>query len=249
MKRLFISIVAIAIAIASSATHFSDETLHYVVFYKWGLIQKDSGDAVLKLTSHGDAYSIELTGRTKSWADKFYEVRDTLRASVQKRGFRPLIYERIAHEGGKYAYDVVHYTYEEQNVNAKVRKYRDRKGEVSTSEATMTARGAAYDMLTVFYYLRTIDYANLEANKRLKTIMFSGSKKETLTLQCLGKEKIKLRDKINRDAWHIRFNFTSSGGKKSSDDIDAWISADAARTPLLVEGSLPIGKVKAILVD
>ncbi len=250
MKRVFFLIAAFAMTLAASAANFADETLRYVIFYKWGLIQKDSGDAVLKLNSQGDTYSIELAGSTKPWADKFYVVRDTLRATVRKQGFRPLSYERIAHEGGKYAHDLLTYYYEGRNVNAKVSKYRDKKGEISTSEAAMTAQGAAYDMLTVFYYLRTIDYANLASNRRLKTVMFSGSKKETLTLQCLGKEKVKLRgDKAAREAWHIRFNFTSAGGKKSSDDLDAWISADAARIPLLVEGSLPIGKVKAMLVE
>lgn len=249
MKRVFILLAAVIVTLTASAVNFADETLRYVIFYKWGLIQKDSGDAELRLTSKGDTYSIELSGRTKPWADKFYVVRDTLRATVRKQGFRPLSYERIAHEGGKYARDLLNYSYDGRNVKANVSKYRDRNGEISTSEASMTAQGAAYDMLTVFYYLRTIDYANLASNRRLKTVMFSGSKKETLTLQCLGKEKIKLRDKKVREAWHIRFNFTSDGGKKSSDDLDAWISADAARIPLLVEGSLPIGKVKAMLVN
>lgn len=249
MKKVFFALAAVITALTATAADFADETLRYVIFYKWGLIQKDSGDAILRLSSKGDSYSIVLAGRTKPWADKFYEVRDTLKATVRKHGFRPLRYERIAHEGGKFARDVLHYTYDGRNVNASVCKYRDKKGNISTSKSSLTAQGAAYDMLTIFYYLRTIDYANLARNRRLKTTMFSGSKKETLTLQCLGKEKVRLRNKKSREAWHIRFNFTSSGGKKSSDDLDAWISTDSARIPLLVEGCLPIGKVKAILVN
>ena len=35
-----------------------------------------------------------------------------------------------------------------------------------------------------------------------------------------------MKDKSKRKAYHIRFNFTMQGGKKSSDDIDCWISGE-----------------------
>ncbi|MDE5812982.1 MAG: DUF3108 domain-containing protein, partial [Muribaculaceae bacterium] len=41
----------------------------------------------------------------------------------------------------------------------------------------------------------------------------------------------------------------SKGGKKTSDDIDAWISKDGRRIPLEIKGSLPLGHVSAYLVN
>ncbi len=38
----------------------------------------------------------------------------------------------------------------------------------------------------------------------------------------------------------------SDGGKKTSDDMDAWISADARRIPVRLEGKLPVGKVHCV---
>ena len=45
-------------------------------------------------------------------------------------------------------------------------------------------------------------------------------------------------------AFHLKLSFTQDNGKKSSDGIDAYISTDANRIPLLVVGKLPIGEVK-----
>ena len=60
----------------------------------------------------------------------------------------------------------------------------------------------------------------------------------------MGKETVKLRDKTSHEAYHIRFNFTTGGNKKSSDDINCWISADNRKIPLLLIGTLPVGEVK-----
>ncbi|MDE6077692.1 MAG: DUF3108 domain-containing protein, partial [Muribaculaceae bacterium] len=61
---------------------------------------------------------------------------------------------------------------------------------------------------------------------------------------CVGEEKLKLRNKTEREAYHIKFNFTTEGKKKSSDDLDAWISTDPKHIPLQIVGSLPIGQVR-----
>ncbi|MBD5355932.1 MAG: DUF3108 domain-containing protein [Bacteroides sp.] len=231
------------------ATEFTNESLNYVITYKWGLIHKDSGDATLKLTNNGDKYDIILTGKTRSWADNLYQVRDTLRCTINKNNFRPLSYTKIAHENGKYSRDEITYSYTGSTVNGLSKRYRyDKEGKLNVTEKNLSGNGTVYDMLSVFYYLRTIDYSKLLSGDVVKATMFSGKKVEQLTVWCVGKEEIKLRDKSKRDTYHIRFKFTQEGKKKSSDDIDAWISTDASHIPLLVVGSLPLGQVKCYYV-
>ena len=53
-------------------------------------------------------------------------------------------------------------------------------------------------------------------------------------------------DKKKYPSYHITFTFTTAGGKTSSDNMDAWISSGTDRIPLLLEGKLPVGKVRAI---
>lgn len=251
MRKLGIFFCLLFVALTSllsEAKGFGNETLHYVISYKWGLIHKDAGEATLRLVNHGDYYNISLTGKTKPWADNFYQVRDTLAGKVRKAGFKPLSYTKVAHEKGKYSRDDIIYSYGGGTVVGNARRTRERDGKISVTEKRLTGSGDVFDMLSVFYFLRDIDYSSLSSGKEVKATVFSGSKVETLTVRCVGKENIKLRDKSRRDAYHIKFKFTTEGKKKSSDDIDTWISTDSSHIPLLVVGSLPVGQVKCYYI-
>lgn len=252
MKKLLVIICIFAAMMSfyvqAQNKDFANETLRYVITYKWGLIHKDAGDATMTLKNNGSTYNIKLVGKTKPWADGFYRVRDTLISVIEKNKFRPLNYTKIAHEGDGYSRDVIDYIYEGSNVKGKVNKYRDKKGQKKSSDLELSATGPTFDMLSVFYYLRTLDPSKLESGKKITSTMFSGSHAETVTIWKVREDKVKMRDGTIRDAWLLRFNFTSKGGKKSSSDIDAWISKDDKRIPLQIRGSLPIGKVNAYLI-
>ncbi|MCH5236657.1 MAG: DUF3108 domain-containing protein [Muribaculaceae bacterium] len=225
------------------------ETLHYVISYKWGLIHKDSGDATITMTPKNNGYELKLTGKTRPWADKLFKVRDTLISDVGKDRFMPTHYTKIAHENGKYSRDDISFKYNGHHVTGHSKKFRQKKdGSIKMSEQDLEGENPVYDMLSVFFFLRNIDYSSLTKGETVKTTLFSGTMVEKLTVKCLGKEKIKLKDKSEREAWHIVFNFTSGGGKKSSDDIDCWISTDSSHIPLLVVGSLPLGQVRCTYV-
>ena len=252
MKKLlyiFVIVAVVCFAGSARAAGFANETLHYVVTYKWGLIHKDAGEATLRLRNAGDKYQIQLSARTKPWADRFYNLRDTLLSTISRQGLKPVSYTRIAHEGGRYNRDVLTYSRTGNTVHAHAACERiNKKGQYFSHENNFKAQGPAYDILSVFYYLRTINYATLTANKAIKVRIFSGSKVETLTVRSVGKEKIKLRNKSVREAYHIKFRFTTDGNKKSSEDISAWISTDPAHIPLQLVGSLPIGQIRCYYI-
>lgn len=247
--RLVLTVVLLcAVGTDASASGFSNEKLRYVISYKWGLIHKDAGEATLSLRRHGGDYRIMLAARTKPWADRIFMVRDTLLATVTADGFRPRNYQKISHEGGKYGKDDITYSYAGNSVTGHCKRYRDKKGKISSSTKTLSAQGPVYDMLTIFYYLRLIDYDRLQKGHAVRSTVFSGSKSETITVKSLGKATIKMRDGTKREAYHIRFNFTTGGKRKSSDDMDTWISTDSSHIPLMLVGSLPIGQVRCYLV-
>lgn len=227
------------------AAGFENENLRYVISYKWGLIHKDAGDATLSLRRNGDRYTVMLAAKTKPWADRFYSVRDTLHGTIRARDLKPVSYTKITHEKGKYARAEIKYSISGQTTHGVAKRYREKDGVPSVTEKTLSATGPVYDMLSVFYYLRKLDYAQLNRNKIYTATVFSGSKKETIKIRSLGVEKIKLKDKSVREAYHIKFNFTQEGGRKSSDDIDTWISTDSAHIPLYLVGRLPVGEVRA----
>lgn len=249
LKTIIVSCVLLLGAFNVFAGTFNNENLHYVISYKWGLIHKDAGEAVLSLKNQGDFYQLRLVGKTKPWADKFYQVRDTLSGKLKKDGLKPLTYTKVAHEKGKYSRDDIKYIYSGNSVDGHAKRVRQKKdGSITSSEKKLSGTWPVYDMLSVFYFLRNIDYARLKNNQVVTATVFSGSKVESITIRCVGEERIKLRDKSERDAYHIKFKFTQAGKRRSSDDIDTWISTDSSHIPLLVVGSLPVGQVKCYYV-
>ncbi|MDE6812042.1 MAG: DUF3108 domain-containing protein [Muribaculaceae bacterium] len=254
MKRLigilgFILLITLLHADLSAAD-FPDETLHYRISYKWGAIRKDGAEATLSLRGSGNKYNLKLTARTLPWVDEFFTVRDTLLASVDKSGFLPLSYSKISHEGGVYRRDDITYSRSGNRTTAHVKRITHKKdGQPERATNNFSATGVAYDMLSVFYYLRTLDYTALERNRITKTSIFSGSQVEVLTIRYAGRKQIKMRNGSRRDAIKITFSFTTDGRRRSSENIEAWISADKSHIPLQLIGKLPIGSVRVDLVD
>lgn len=233
---------------AFSAT-FGKETLKYVISYKWGLVHKDAGEATLSLRVKGDHYYATLTARTKPWADRFFQVRDTLRATMQVSKMRPLRYEKVSHEGGKYNRDIITYTYQGGTTKAGVQRVKVRDGKTKKTTKSFSTRFEAFDMLSIFYYVRSMDFAKLPKGRSVKKVIFSGSNAEFITIRNIGIQTLKLRSGKKVTAYHIKFSFTDDGGKRSSGDMDTWVSTTAPYIPYQLEGDLPIGKVKCYLVS
>lgn len=242
MKRLLTTVllvVAVVLPQQVMGRDYSNETLNYEIVYHWGMIWKHAADATLSIRKTGNGYKAQLTGKTRSWADKVYPVRDTLKCTLNSE-LKPLVYEKLTHEKDYYARDLVKFSYNYSHTNAHCTRYR----KSGTTTIDLSAKSQAYDMLSVFYMLRNLNYDELARNKNYTTVIFSGKEKEYLTINYKGVESIKMRDGSKRQAHRITFRFTQKGGKQSSDNISVWMATDDSRIPLLLVGKLPVGEVK-----
>lgn len=223
-----------------------DETLTYDVIYKWGFINKVAGYATMSLRSDGDNYLTSVHAKNAPWANSIYTLRDTLYSTITKAGLYPINYIYIAHEQGKYKKDVVKFNHSGNTFTADAIRYKRPAGggEMTSSTIELEAQGMTVDMLSAFFYLRTLDFPSMSKGTSNTVNIFSGSKKELLTITYLGKQTIKnAAGKV--PVYYINFTFTRQG-KQSSAPISAWITADTRRIPLKIEGQLPVGKVHAV---
>lgn len=215
--------------------------------YKWGIVNKQAGHATLSLKSDASKYDMMLTAASEPWADKFYMVRDTLIGEVDKSSFRPLVYKKLSHEGGEHKQDIVVYSYSGKTVTGKcTRKKWDKKYNLILDEKrTLTASGTTIDMLTAFYYMRKLAYPSMKAGQIESVNIFSGKRKEILTIRYLGQESVKVDNKTY-DTYHISFTFYNpdNPNQQTSDPMEAWISSDSQRIPIKLEGKLKVGKVQ-----
>ncbi len=232
----------------SASAITAPETLHYKVMYKWGLIHKQAGTATLTIEKTADGYNTLLTAQSAPWADKFFMVRDTLIGHMSSNPAHPFRYEKIAHEGGEVKHDVVSYRYEGSKVYGDCIRKVWKKGKLSVEETrTLEADGEAIDMLSSFFFMRNLPFEKMAPGDQRVIPIFSGKRKETLSLRFIGAEEITV-DKQTFKVYHITFIFTSKGGTKTSDDMDAWLSVEPGHVPIKLEGKLPVGKVHCILI-
>ncbi len=247
MRRFIIFIITVLVSLSlAAALPFQPESLHYKVMFKWGLINKKAGSATVTLHHNDSGYASQLTAKSEPWADRIYKVRDTLNGRMDNR-MKPLFYEKIAHESGDFKHDVLHYDYSQVPVvKAVCTRKVYKKDKLRTDETReLEAEDEVVDMLTSFYYMRRLPFQNWQLGQVRELTIFSGKQKEKLSIKYDGICSIDISD-TKIEVYHITFVFTSKGGKKSSDDMDAWITADDRRIPVKLEGKLPVGKVQCI---
>lgn len=248
MKRFIHLLLLLSTVIISVQASTSTETLRYRILYKWGMINKVAGTATLSLYDHGDELTSVLIGTSASWADKFFQVRDTLTGVMDKATMRPKVYEKRAHEGGEDKHDKVTFTFVGNDVTGHCKRIVYKKGVLTRNqELTLTATGTTVDMLSSFYYMRQLPFSKWQKGHEESVTIFSGKQKETLTFRYNGIQVVQIGDR-RFQCYHITFVFTGNGGKKTSDNMDAWITTDARRLPVQLEGKLPVGKVKCEMV-
>ena len=247
-----ISAILLAIAVATHVSAFTpaslkSETLTYKVMFKWGLINKQAGRATLTLKQTPTQYMASLAARSEPWADRIYKVRDTLNGRMTAADFTPLFYEKIANEGSERKHDIVRYNYTSPGiVKAQCTRKVFKKGVLKVDQQhELEADSAAIDMLSSFYYMRTLPYPDMRKGQETRIDIFSVKRKELLTIKYHGVVDANL-DGTTAKTYYITFTFTSGNGKKTSNDMEAWISTDADRIPLRLEGKLPVGNVHCI---
>lgn len=226
------------------ASDLPDEDLSYVILYKWGLVNKEAATATLSLRKNANTYSARLSAETVPWADRVFKVRDTLQSVMMHRSCLPLLYRKTTHEGGTYNRDVVNFSRTGNQTTGTVERVRRKKGgDIRRSDTILHADGPSFDMLSVFYYLRQLDFPNLAPGYKTSVYVFSGKRVEELTIVFSGKETIKFNGK-SYPTYVIDFSFTQNG-KPTGWPMTTWISQDESRIPIKLEGQLPFGKVHA----
>ncbi len=222
------------------------EKIYYDIYYHWGLIWKLAGQGTLgvdKATYNGkDALKMYLNGTTLNFADKMMKVRDTLRL-VTTPDMVPLYYTKIANEGKHWGQDVLHYQYDGNgNTKGKVSILRRTKPQYDT---IIHVNGQAFDMLSVFYHLRMINYSKLKMYEVLTIPIFTGKKQVKMRVKYMGRTIVKLRSKKEYPSYRLNLSFVNDDNLKDDDPIEVWLSDDAQRIPLKIEGKLPIGSLQA----
>jgi Protein of unknown function (DUF3108) len=208
------------------------ESVEYIIHY--GMI--NAGSAVLSVEEsqykfgNREAYHIVGTGKSLGSFDWFFKVRDHYETYVDKQGIFPYRFIRNCDEGGyKINQD---YTFHPDR-----RGYKDIKGEGYITPDFVQ------DMLSSYYYARTIDYSNAKVGDVFTINTLVDDEFYPLKMKYIGKENIK----IDVGTYScMKFAPVVQKGRvfKKEEDLTVWITADENHLPVLAKAKILVGSIK-----
>ena len=249
MKKLVFFAVPLAILLGMSSSSLikypaiktksfeTGEVLRYRVTY--GFV--DAGEAILtvKETSKKGAgnrplYHVRGEGRTLGAFNLFFKVEDVYESYIDKQGAFPWYFVRRVNEGGYIKNQDYTFMQDKQKVNTGKNEFKVPLG--------------VQDMISSFYYARTLDFKNMKPGDETEFKCFMDDEVYPLRVKYHGTEEIKIR-KGKFDC--LKFTPVVQEGRyfEQDDDVEFWVTNDANRIPVLVKAKIPVGIVKMHLVE
>lgn len=244
MKKILMTIGMglVSMAVTVGAWTVPDETLHYSVNFKWGLIDANAGIATLTTENMPGTgqFKATLTGKSVDLMGHYYAVGDTMVGTVMAETMQPVYTQHLSREAGMFSIETVTYdTSGNSSLGKIVKELPD--GKVVRSRVSHYGGGLTLDLLAVFYYIRQIEYEKMTPGECVKVNIFSGKNPETLTVTYDGTRVISF-DGTDRQVYDISLTFSAEdGGLVNTDRMNVAVSSDEDRIPLLINGSLKIG--------
>lgn len=222
------------------------ETMEYDLYFKYGIIYTKAGWATMKTTAttynKQPAYKMTLVSATTGVARKAFSLTDTLSCQMSKE-LVPLTYNKWAHEDGNYTKELITYQYSGSNI--KINTTRTKNGDPRFDE-TINATQCTYDMMSVVYYARTLDYTKMKSGASTKIYFMSGKNRMSMDIVYQGTETEKMNDGQKYDCikLSLRISDKAFDGKEA---MKVYITNDSNRMPIRIESKLKVGSTRAIL--
>jgi hypothetical protein len=211
----------------------SGEQINYHVYYTLAGIYMYGGEANFTVRqsvyNNRAAYYIRGDGKTNSFFDGFFKVRDRYESYIDTSTLLPYKFIRNIEEGGFKKFETI--TFNPQSNTA------------ITKKATYSVPPCVQDVLSAIYYCRNLDFAKYKPGEKIPFSMFIDEKVYGLYIRYLGKEVIKTRyGKFKA----IKFKPLLIEGTifKGGEGMVVWVTDDLNRIPIRIESPISVGSVK-----
>ena len=188
----------------------------------------------IKKISGREAYHVTFEVNSVPSFDMFYKVRDRYETYIDVEGLFPWRFEQHIREGG-YTRDFSAF-------------FDQRKGIAKTSEGEYKIPLYVNDIMSAFYYARTIDYSGMKVEDRIHLQNFYKDKVYDLDVRYLGKETIEV-PAGKFDCIIVEPLVREGGLFKHEGNIIVWLTDDELKMPVKVRTKIIVGYVEAKLTN
>jgi hypothetical protein len=222
------------------------EKLTYLAHY--GFINAGRGvvslDGSLHTRNGRSCYKVDIDAKTVGMFALGVKVKDTWRSYIDKDAIMPHEFYRNISEN-KYKLEETSYFRQAQQ-GGQVRVKANKKG----NESTQTYDIPLYtqDMVSGYYYLRTLDFAKMKVGDIIKMDTFFEDELYDFQVRFLGREVLKTKfGKIN--AFVMSPVMPENSLFDGEDAIRIWVSDDRNRVPLKVSAKMFVGAFEIELTE
>jgi hypothetical protein len=178
-------------------------------------------------------YHITGDGKTYSFYDNFFKVRDKYETFIDTATLQPYRFIRNVDEGGYKKYENVTFN---KGTNTAV-----------TNKGVYKVPDCVQDVLSAVYYSRNIDFNKYKVNDRITFSMFLDNEIYEMYIRYLGKETIKTKygkfKAIKFKPLLIKGTIFEGGEK-----MTVWVSDDRNHIPVRIESPISVGSVKIDMI-
>lgn len=259
-KKIIISLLALIALTTQYASaqckvenkYFQEgEELTYDLYFKWGLVNTKAGVSTLKTTLENykgkSAYKMSLSAVSTGMASKVFTINDTLSGYTTK-DLVPLAFRKNAKEGKDHTIEDMTYTY---NPGGKIGVHtkRVKNGEQRFDEV-INYTSCVYDMVSVVFYARTLDYSKMKEGDETRVDFISGKRKTYMIIEYQGIEEMKANDDKKYSCIKLVLSIMNANDKAFEDKEEAmkvYITNDNNRMPVRLDSKLNVGSTRAVL--
>lgn len=223
------------------------EDLTYDLYFKYGIIYTKAGTSSLRTVSESyngtDAYKMTLRAQSTGAVRKIFSLNDTLSCYTTK-DVVPLAYFKNAFEGKDYTKEEVRYTYTGSGVSINTKRHKN--GLFKFNE-TLTSNTCIYDMMSVVFYARTLNYSSMKKGDTSKIDFISGKKKVNMIIEYGGIETVEANDDKKYSCIKLVLSIMDNAFSDKKEAMKVYITNDANRMPVRLDSKLNIGSTRAML--
>jgi hypothetical protein len=214
------------------------EKLQYKMSYS-GFLRAGTATLEMKEAEINNKKVFHAVGKgwTTGWIKWFFKVDDNYQTYFNKDTVKPYLFKRQIDEGGyKIHRDI---TFNHDKKEALVEDFRK-------DTITKYSVEDVQDMLSTFYFLRSIDFKNLEEGDEVALKMFLDFKTYNFKLKYLGRETLKTSfGKVKT----LIFRPLVQSGRifKAEESVKIWVTDDKNKVPIKLKADLAVGSLRAEL--
>jgi hypothetical protein len=243
MKKLF-SIIAFFLYILAIPQKLdkinSGESLSYRIHY--GLLTAGTASLTTQKTNYkGQPHLyVKGVGRTTGAVRAFFKVEDLYESYINYNTGLPSYYVRNVKEGGYSQHLQTVFNHSNQTLIL-----TDKKTRANGSKIIKSVKGVQ-DMLSAFYYLRTLDPSELKVGTVKNMNIWIDDEMFPFQLRVTGTEYV--NTKFGRINCLKIVPLVKSGRVfKAKEGVTLWVSNDANHIPVSIKAELAVGSLKADL--